>query len=507
MIRSQRRIRVPRPGATTFLDDFSGGLNYRDPAMSLAGNETQDALNVTAIGKTLMKRYGAGTATTLASTGSRIYVSNAQDVAIVQRGSAVYSYDLATWTATQIIANTGGTDKIACCDFQGSVSYIVIAATNGVYTWSFSGSATLRFSKTLTRPTIASWQNKVWVGTDISGNTVYWSAAGDPTTWNSTEDFVSFKEIDGSLIEALGIGSGMDVVGRDGLFVLRGNSGHRIIDSETGEYVTLWAGDGVGGAGHESVTSLDGVIYFQGNNGMYQLVGDTPALISGKIDPVGNWSYSDYLSNCCFALGDRVFFSRELSSSIWEYVPRTGAWWRHSLYTGSVYRHAISAGVRGVSTNAPRAYLIDSGGTAVVDWLAWTSQANSGDDYAGQIVPCSYATPWVSFGLDRARLRRIIVEGWGTNVALSLKSDYQAALTSLDTDMDFATLSSGVFSGSEELWPGSVHRAVSLYFAESGAAGLSGAPQQRSTLDPVAQYVGAFGLNAIRLDTIGLGRG
>lgn len=500
-----RRIRVPSPGPVKFLDDFSGGLNYRDPAITVAGNETQDALNVTSVGQTLMKRYGAGTVTTLASAGSSIYVSTASDFAIVQRGSVVYSYDLATWTATQIIADTGGTDKIACCDFTGAANVVVIAATNGVYTWPFTGSATLRLSKTLARPTIASWSNKVWVGTELSLVAIYWSAAGDPTTWNDTEDFVAIKDVDGSIIEALGTGNGVDIVGRDGLFVLRSNSGHKIIDSETGEYVTLWAGDGIGGIGHESVTSLDGVIYFQGNNGMYRLVGDTPELISGKINPVGNFSYDDYLSNCCFALGDRVFFSRALSSSIWEFVPATGAWWRHALYTGSTYRFAVSAATTGARITSPRAYLIDSGGTAVVEWLAWTSQAASGDDYASQIVPCSYATPWVNFGLDKARIQRIAVEGWGTNVALSSKSDYQAALTSLDTDMDFATLSASVFSGREELFPGSVHRAISLYFAESGSSPIPAA-QERSTLDPVAQYVGAFGLNAIRFDTVEIGR-
>ncbi len=489
-----RRIRVPSPRAPLILDDFSGGLNYRDPPMVLAGSETQDALNVHAIGRTLQKRPGAPTVATLATAGKYIFYSSLFGVAIVQRGTAVYSYDTATWTATQIIAS-GMSTKIACVEFTGLV---VITTAAGVYTWNGSGSATLR-SAVPSGTTIAVWQNKVWIGTV---NTLYWSAAGDATTWTTGVDFVQIREPDDAAIASLGVGNGLDVVGRDGLFVFKSNSGHKVIDSETGEYVTLWAGDNSGAMGHESVASLDGTVYFMNVLGMWRLAGDVPERISARIDPVGQYSWSNELDvSCVFPSGDRILFSRNSSSTIWEFVPRTGAWWRHSLYTGSVYRHAISAAVRGADASVgERAYLIDSGGTAIVRWDPW-HLGLEGRDYTASTLPCAYATPWMSFGLVKTRVRRAIIEGWGTNVALSLKSGYQGTLTSFDADLDFATVATSVFSGTVERFGFGVHSALSLYFAESsGVTGPFG-PINKSTLDPVNQYLTGFGLNAIRLDT------
>lgn len=487
---------MPRPGATKFLDDFSGGLNYRDPPMSLAGNETQDALNVTSLGRTMQKRFGALTAGTLASAGTYIFASDL-GYRIVQRGTALYAYQ-ADYTAPSTIIAAVGSQKVACVDFAGVV---VIHTAAGVYTWPGGGSATLRLSEALPVGSIAVWQNKVWV---TDGNRLLWCAAGDPTTWNTTEDFVFIREPDDAAIISVGVGSGTDQLGRDGLLVIKKHSGHKVIDSETGEYVTLWSQPGLGVSGHESVCTVDGVVYFQNSLGMFRLVGDLPQRIDERIAPAGMYGGLAE-GGCAFACGGRVYFSRENASTIWEYVPETGAWWRHSLYTGSVYRYAISATRATIASNIDAVELLDNAGLSVVTWRPVVTNVSIGSDYAALTLPCSYAAPWLSFGLERAQVWRAVLEGWGSNVALSLKSDYQGALTSYDADLDFAVPADKVFSGRLERFQLGVHRAVSLYFAETSAT--ASIQLQKSTLDPVNQYAPGFGLNAIRLDTIGLGRG
>lgn len=469
--------------------------------MALAPNETQDALNVTSIGRMLMKRHGIVTATTLATAAVYIFWSDATQRLLVHRGDVLYALDpAAAWASTTVIASLGGTAKVACVDFNGLV---VIHTFSGVYTWTGSGAATLRLSASLPIGSIATWQNKVWA-TNI--NKIYWCAAGDATTWNTATDFVTIREPDDTGIEAMGVGNGMDVVGRDGLLVWKRNSIHRIIDSETGEYLTLVTEPGGGCIGHEAIGAYGGVVYYQNENGMYRLLGDVPERIDGPIAPAGSYSWSvDYRQNCVFVSGGRVFFSRGSSTTIWEYLPDTGAWWRHSLYTGTVYRFVLSASARvGGTSSSGVTYVLDNGGQTILTWYPWT-RYSAATDYASVAFPSSYASPWMSFGLDKARVRRAVVEGWGESVALSRKSDYQAALTSLNTDFDFPATSGSVFSGIAEQWDIGVQHALSLYFAHS-ATGAAAGPQARSTLDPVNQYVGSFGVNAIRLDYVDLGR-
>lgn len=249
-----RRIQWMQTGA---LEDFSGGPNIRDAPNELAANEAEDAFNVTMDERGgVTSRLGYIRANTNPFGGGfivNLFYSSLVSNIITQAGPSLYL------GASAVTNHTFTTSAIVTfCEFGGKI--LALHPHDGLFsspdavTWTqitaaYAPAGASFGSQQAT--CIATWQNKVWVG--CTDGSLHWSAAGDPTTWAST-DFNKVWEKDQQPIVALHIGSGQDILGDAGLLAFKTESTYRVNDSSTGAYTTVDAT--VGCAGPLAVTGV-----------------------------------------------------------------------------------------------------------------------------------------------------------------------------------------------------------------------------------------------------------
>lgn len=502
MIRSQRRIRVPRPPRPLVFDDFSGGVNLIEPDP----NRVWDALNMTVVGNAAVKRFGAERLKATTATSKYVFSTPLLTDVYSQEGASLYRYNAPTWTTRTLVHTFSSSAKIAMCEFNGIL--VVVHPVDGVYT----GVTTLTSrSATVQGTCIAVWQNKVWVGGD--GTRIYWSNAGDATLWTTAEDFVDIREVDDAAVTALGAGNGVDVVGRSGLMVFKESSRYRIFDSETGEYATLDAQHGAVGA--EAVAFTNGRYVHLGKQAVYTFFEDGPSRpVSALIKPMwdSGSSYPSADTYCVFACRGRFYMSHgEVAGGsgdgdvIYEWIPETEAWCLHQLSNAGVKNGVLSAAPYRLSSGAVGVYLLDSDGAAILDmWSAAEGElvGESVFDYVSTDVAARICTPWLSDGGERFRVRRALIEAHGETITWKLHRDFKTntpeTRTGFSLQLDQAALQR--YDWREE-WDLGVAQALSLQFEQSAAV--------QATLLPVPVgddnvSLPGFGISKVRLDVLRL---
>lgn len=424
MIRSQRRVRVPVSPRTVMLDDFSRGINAIDDPAALPAGFVPDGFNVNHLGRRLVARWGAQRLAALASSASYIFYSQALNRVIVQRGTTIYAYETVGWTATSLVT-VASSLKVQAVDFNGQV---VLATVSGIYTTDGTAVGTVLRAGSVIGCKVAVWQNKVWATT---GRTLYWSAAGDATSWTTGTDFTAIREPDDTNIEALGAGNGIDVLGRTGLLVWKRNSRHRVVDSETGEYVTLGVGPGAGANGNEAVATVGGTVYFGNDLGVFRQTGEDAVLVSDAISPF--WLAGGGSDVILGNSQDRLVACR--GEDIWE-LYENGAWWRHRLWNGSANKSILSIAPRAVTDSLTPAYILDSDGTGLLEMWRRPDDRAAGTtdkrfDYSTSTPTSRFVLPWVGFGLEMAQVQRAVIHGWGSFLTPYRRIDYDDTLTAL----------------------------------------------------------------------------
>lgn len=267
---------------------FPNGVNLRDNPADLGLDEAPYLLNyhVSPNGLLYSRSLHRLCSTVAAGIPKRCYYSSAIAQLIVQVGTKLYRFTVSTSTgagSSETLLHTFTTDAHASfADFNGTM--VMVHPVDGVYDVSAAFSVTSR-STTVKGTSIAVWQNKVWVGGDSSNKTrVWWSNAGDATTWTTASDFVDLRDVDDETITALYASGSMDNQGRPGLLVFKRNSHYRIYESSTGAYTTLDASSGAIGA--QCVDALNGMVGFLDPQGFYISDGvSKPTKVSSAIDP------------------------------------------------------------------------------------------------------------------------------------------------------------------------------------------------------------------------------
>jgi len=134
---------------------------------------------------------------------------------------------------------------------------------------------------------LAVWRNRLWVaGVAANPNRVYWSGAGDPTVWTTT-NFVDIHDPRGDFITSIfpSPNIGTDADGADGVLVYKQRSAHRIIDDADNILGTVSGGANVmidastGALTHRSVKTLNGRVYSVGKNGIYSTDGHSSLVL------------------------------------------------------------------------------------------------------------------------------------------------------------------------------------------------------------------------------------
>jgi hypothetical protein len=226
---------------------------------------------------------------------------------ILQIGVTVYKAARGggAWTSFR----TASTDKpCAFCDFNGQLVYV--HPDDGVRT--YTGAADASANTTVKGRTIAVWQNKVWVGSDVSP-TVWWSNVNDAATWTTATDFNKFREKDDKPIKALFPSSG--------LLVWKQDSFYRVNDSTTGAYQTVdWQ---LGALSQNAVAAGRGRIYVWTLSGPAKTDGLAPLVpvsdrfrsyfsLAAAVQAPG----STYISAAYDEQRNRIFFAVNKSSNV-----------------------------------------------------------------------------------------------------------------------------------------------------------------------------------------------
>lgn len=306
---------------TLKLEDFSGGWNPRDAPSQVADNESPDMLNMTLDERGgVVKRLGYSkyNSSQLGSDAiENIFYWQTGRYLIAQQGTTLYYSDGGgTWTTTTKSFTTSA--RVGLCDFQGKI--VAVHPVDGVFigsgspptTWSQTSGGTNNM-EAVRGNAIAVWQNKVWVGGDPNNKPRVWfSAAGDPTTWTIATSFVDVREKDDALVTAMGAGEGMDVTGRPGLFVFKAESCYRINNSTNGSYTTV--DNQYGAASPLAITSAVGVTAALSHKGIILLhgQGEDAELVSDKLRPLfsrDQLALAQTANMCAGSTGDRMYFS------------------------------------------------------------------------------------------------------------------------------------------------------------------------------------------------------
>ena len=494
---------IVRTGLRYFLGelqfrDFSGGLNIRDAAPELAANESPDLWNITldergAIGKRLGYTKYNSSAFGLSLTSAGDYWASGQNQ-ITQAGTGLYKD-----TTTTPFKTFSTPDACGMADFKGLL--IIVHPVDGMF--KYDGTTVTALGAGPKGNCILTWQNKLWVSGDPAAKSrVYFSAAGDETSWPGT-NFVDLREKDQEAVTALAGASGIDVVGKPGMLAAKRRSLYRIYDSSTGAFQTL--DTEIGCASPQSFTNGFQRTVLLSEKGIFWTDGVGPLRpasdkIAPLFDPVMvNFSKLDLWR--AGAKGDRMYFSLCRAGSTandleLEYHPLQG--WivanscAASFYT--TYRANDEKLYAGSPTVVGQVYQRFSGGS---------------DD--GTAITSRWQQRWVEPSSGHpARIGRVRIAGRGLFTAELFKDYQQTASESFTVDLrgtaavynDAAAIydAAGVlygpvnFQDTQDYAMNEVIKAFSLRFTETSSGTSAGLQILGTGATPTIGAFGAYGL-------------
>lgn len=487
------------------LTDFSGGLNLRDAPSELANNETPDCWNVT-----LNERGGVEKRLGYAKKNVSPYTTSSAPqneyvwlgTRITQCGADLFKND-----GTMSVKTFSTAARAGFAEFGSSVYAIhpvdgIFASTDAA-TWAHVAGSP---AGTCLEP----WQNRLLAGGDPSnGPRLYASAIGDATDWTVGTGhgwYNDIREHDSQPIVAIKSASGIDIAGKPGVIVCKGQSSYRVNDSNTGSYQTI--STTVGAASAISVVNLFDQTFILSPTGVYHTNGvNALTLASGKLQPLftpTGVAFDQAALFCAGRKGDRVHFSLPRAGSTandlhLEYHPAMG--W---IVAGSDAMSCYATD----TTNGEKLY----GGSPTVHGQVYELGVGGNDD--GAAITCRYQTKWIApEGGIECRFRRLRVFSRGS-FSLYVKRNFdvgqgdQSSVLSQTTGMVWGTgvwgtdvWGPGNYEASQDFWSLGTGTYVSFVFSETSTM-TSTAPQLLDT--GTAPTIGAFAVYGLGLQFIPL---
>lgn len=509
--RQRRLLRYLPSRQQLAVNDFSGGLNLRDAPTELASNETPDALNITLDQRGgVIKRLGLKrlNAVALAGPAQTLYYWGTGGVMIVQVGATVYSTsDFVTFTSLKVFTTNA---RAAFTDFQYQLVAVhpvdgVWTSTGGAFTQTTGG---LNNMEAVKGTCLAAWQNKCFVAGDpVNKSRVWWCNLGDPRKWTVASDWVDIREKDDLPVTALGVGQGMDILGRPGMLVFKEESTYRINNVVNGSFTTL---DGhIGAAGPQAVATLNGVTAAVSRHGIYVTDGVRDLQnVSEKVQPLFTPVKLNFAQIGLMTAGiyrDRIVFSMPSAGSAvnnltLEFHPPSGWIVAHSFGAASFGQWG-KQDEKLYSSNPTTGYLYET-------------FAGGSDD--GVAVTARYQTPWFtpSQASNNCQFLKLMLSGRGL-FDLNVKLNFTAAGGST---RKVTMVSTPWVWGDGTLWGQTVWgpnnfenyqafdslgmgRSISFQFTHTGTDSVSG----QAILGQGTPEVGAFAVYNLALDYVRLG--
>lgn len=284
---------------------------------------------------------------------------------------------------------------------------LMLHEDDGLFTWDGStvtGPHGTFHSTNASQRAIAVWQNKVWV-TGFSQR-LYFCAPGDETNWTTNgAGTVDIAEAHGGAL------LGLVVSPRVGLLAAKNKATYRIIDSSTGEYVTIDPTTGlqaIVGLSHRGWAALDEYVVLANGEGVWVSDGASPFQnVSRKLDPLftARVGEATRLIYHVSALADERayigFTDQSLPGITIEFDPKAGTFSTHSFW---------SVGMALVETATAKTYFHVS--DLSTERFLW--QTFDGGTDNGAAINCVYELPEITLIPGRAaRIHRLRVEGHG----------------------------------------------------------------------------------------------
>jgi len=261
---------------------FTGGLNVRDKAHMIGDNQASllENFEIRSDGG-LVKRAGQAKYNSSAIGSNSVhslfrYYKSATTFKefLAGCGTALYKGNDGTgvWTSIQ----TGLADARMYFQTWNDIVYIF----NGTDKLQYNGTTVSAISGSPPAATfVVLHKERLYIaGVTTNPNRLYFCETGDPTTWNTSTNYIDIDSDDGDKITGLAPINGMLAIFKEnGIFMLQGYNS----DTHAWQRVTT----NTGCVAQRSVAMHNQLIYFQSSDGVYKFNGNSTLKISGFVDP------------------------------------------------------------------------------------------------------------------------------------------------------------------------------------------------------------------------------
>jgi hypothetical protein len=326
----------PAKGATTAQISspqyavFDGGLNVKDFWHKIADNELTVAQNIRLDEGGVVRMRGAWTKLASAAVGSAgnliglchpswLVAGVLTRYVVVTDGTKVFWLNGAAWTdITGAVAMSPAASTLV--SFQ-SMSNLLIGydGKNAPWTWDGAAASISLLGGTPPIGNIAIlWQNYWFVaGVGTARARLYFSALGDPSTWPAINFIDIPSPYDGDPITGLAILYGnLIVFKRNSIYIIQGTDPTTFVVSKTNA--------AVGCVSPYSVVSVDNLVYFVSDKGLYALNLSNEKQICYKVQPRYDSAVNNQLSGS-LARNQIQALNYRLRNEIWELADCTAA--------------------------------------------------------------------------------------------------------------------------------------------------------------------------------------
>jgi hypothetical protein len=285
--------------------DFRGGLNIRDAAHVIKDNECTEAQNVYFNADGGVNKRGGWTRLVVAAVGTTSNLIGVYQAAWVNTGTVtrkviatdgvkIFWLNGTAWTEITGALTMTTADNTIVSFIQMNNLLIGYDGKNAPWKWDGAAASASALAGTPPTGNIATvWQNRMWWAGTALPTRLYYSAAADPESYPATGYIDVPSAYDGEAITGLAILYGnLIIFKRYSIYILQGSDPDNFILSKTNS--------SVGCVSPYSVVSVDNLVYFVSDKGLYAMNLSNTRQLCYKVEPRYNLAAGNQLNGTLY---------------------------------------------------------------------------------------------------------------------------------------------------------------------------------------------------------------